>query len=165
MDFRLRPWALDDLPALVSHANNWNIAKNLTNAFPHPYTTESGEYFINMAIQGQPIHIFAIEVEHAAAGAIGLHPQGDIYEKNAELGYWLSETYWGKGIMTKAVRQMVNFAFETYPIQRVYARPFGTNLASQRVLEKAGFILEAKLPKTLYKCGEFIDEYIYAIRR
>jgi RimJ/RimL family protein N-acetyltransferase len=81
-----------------------------------------------------------------------------------ELGYWVAEPFWGKGIMTKAVLQMVDYGFKTFDITRIFARPFGTNIASQTVLEKAGFILEARLDKTLYKNGEFLDELIYAVR-
>ncbi len=165
MEFQLRPWTSTDLPALITYANNWNIAKNLTNAFPHPYTKENGEYFITMATQAEPITIFAIDVQGEAIGAAGLHVQADIYEKNMELGYWLAEPFWGQGLMTRVVRQMVDYAFHTFPIARVYARPFGNNLASQKVLEKAGFNLDAKLVQTLFKNGEFIDEYIYSIRR
>lgn len=165
MEFHLRSWTAADLPALITYANNWKIAKNLTNAFPHPYTKENGEYFITMATQAEPHTIFAIDVQGEAIGAAGLHAQTDIYEKNMELGYWLAEPFWGQGLMTRVVHQMVDYAFRTFPIARVYARPFGTNRASQRVLEKAGFTLDAKLVQTLFKNGEFIDEYIYAIRR
>ncbi|MDB5263882.1 MAG: family N-acetyltransferase, partial [Adhaeribacter sp.] len=112
-----------------------------------------------------PSKIFAIEVNGEAAGGIGVHPQTDIQRKNAELGYWLAEPYWGKGIITKAIRQMVDFAFQHPDIERIFARPFGTNLASQRVLEKAGFILEARLHKTFFKNGIYEDELIYARRR
>jgi [ribosomal protein S5]-alanine N-acetyltransferase len=86
-------------------------------------------------------------------------------EKNAELGYWLAEPFWGRGIVSSAISQMVEFAFSTYDIDRVFARPFGTNIASQKVLEKNNFILEGKFEKTLIKNGELLDELIYAIRR
>jgi [ribosomal protein S5]-alanine N-acetyltransferase len=164
-DFELRAWAPDDLDSLVEHANNYNIAKFLTDAFPHPYTAENGKAFIEFATKDQPVHIFAIVVEGKAVGGIGIHPQGDIMKKNAELGYWLGEAYWGKGIISRAIPQVVDFAFETYDITRVYARPFGTNLASQRVLEKTGFKLEARIERNIFKYGEFLDELIYAIRR
>jgi len=71
-------------------------------------------------------------------GGIGLHLQNDIQCKNAEPGYWLAEPYWGKGIITKAVTQMVDYGFKTWEVSRIFARPFGTNIASQRVLEKPG---------------------------
>ncbi|MEQ1798861.1 MAG: GNAT family protein [Lacibacter sp.] len=165
MDFILRPWSLNDLDSLVSNANNYNIARFLTDGFPHPYTKANGIAFITMATKDDPIHIFAIEVNGQAVGGIGIHPQSDIMKKNAELGYWLGEDYWGNGIITKAIIQMIDFGFKTYDITRIYARPFGTNLASQRVLEKAGFKLEARIEKNVYKNGEILDELIYAVRR
>ena len=125
----------------------------------------NGEAFIAYANQNTPIHIFAIDVAGQAIGGIGIHPQTDIHQKNAELGYWLAEPFWGQGIITKAIQQMLDFAFSTYQITRVFARPFGNNIASQRVLEKAGFTLEARLEKTLFKNGEYLDELIYAVRR
>ena len=100
-----------------------------------------------------------------AAGGIGIHPQEDIYCKNAEMGYWLAEPYWGKGIITKAVLQMIDYAFANFDISRIYARPFGTNIGSQKVLEKAGFKLEARIEGSLFKKGEYLDELIYAVRR
>jgi len=165
MDFILRPWTINDLDSLVSNANNDQIARFLTDGFPHPYTKENGKAFIAMATKDDPIHIFAIEVNGKAVGGIGIHPQQDIMKKNAELGYWLGEAYWGKGIITKAITEMIQFAFTTFDITRIYARPFGTNLASQRVLEKAGFTLEARIEKNIFKNGEFLDELIYAVRK
>ncbi len=165
MTFTLRPWALKDLDTLVHYADNPRIAGNLTDQFPHPYTRESGERFILLATGQTPNHILAIDVDGRAVGAVGLHPQKDIYRKNAEMGYWLAEPYWGRGIMTQAVRQMVNYGFDRWDITRIYARPFGRNIASQRVLEKAGFTLEARLEKTIFKSGVFEDELIYAVRR
>jgi len=165
MEFILRSWKMDDLDSLVKHGNNFRIAKFMTDGFPHPYSIENGKAFIEFATKDNPIHIFAIDINGEAVGGIGIHPQGDIYRKNAELGYWLSEMYWGRGIITKAIPEMIDFAFKTYDIQRVFARPFGNNPASQRVLEKSGFILEAKLEGTLFKNGEVLDELIYAIRR
>ncbi len=165
MDFKLRPWRMDDLDCLVRYANNPNISGFLTDQFPHPYTEEDGRNFIKMAKNAFPVKILAIEVQGEAAGSIGIHPLQDIFRENAELGYWLAEPYWGQGLTTRAVREMVHFAFDHYNIQRVFARPFGNNPASQKVLEKAGFILEARFEKTLIKNGERLDELVYAIRR
>jgi RimJ/RimL family protein N-acetyltransferase len=165
MNFHLRPWTIEDLDSLVKFANNYNIAKNLTDAFPHPYSIENGKAFIEMAVQNTPPNVLAIEINGEASGAIGIHPQKDIYQKNAEMGYWLAEPYWGKGIITKAIIQMVDYGFKNWDINRIYARPFGYNIASQKASEKAGFMLEAKLKKTIFKNGECIDELIYAVRR
>ncbi len=165
MDFTLRPWTFEDLDSLVKYANNYEIAKNLMDQFPHPYTVEAGKTFLSIVTKAQPPNILAIEVNGEAAGGIGIHPQADIQRKNAELGYWLAEPYWGKGIITKAILQMVDYGFQNWDINRIFARPFGSNLASQRVLEKAGFLLEARFEKTLFKNGLCLDELIYAIRR
>ncbi|MBT8317574.1 MAG: GNAT family N-acetyltransferase [Lutibacter sp.] len=165
MKFILRQWNLKDIESLVKYANNSKIAANLTDQFPHPYTKEHGEAFIKMATKNSPDRIFAIEINGEASGGIGLHFQTDIHKKNAELGYWLAEPYWGKGIMTKVVLQMIDYGFKTFEIDRIFARPFGTNIGSQKVLEKAGFILEGKFEKTLFKQGEYLDELIYAIRK
>lgn len=165
MDFLLRPWRIEDLDSLVLYANNNNIAKFMTDMFPHPYTIDKGREFIEYVSRSNPPNILAIEIEGRAAGGIGVHPQSDIHRKNAELGYWLAEPYWGKGIITKAVLQMVDYGFKNWDVNRIYARPFGTNLASQKVLEKAGFTLEAQFAKTLFKNGEYIDELVYAIRK
>ena len=163
--FILRPWSKEDLNSLVKYANNWGIAKNLMDKFPFPYTESNGQSFIEFATMDDPIRIFAIDIDGEAVGGIEIHPQDDIYRRNAELGYWLAEPYWGRGIMTNAVKQAVKFAFSTFDIDRVFARPFGRNVASQKVLEKNGFVLEGKFDKVLIKDGFLLDELIYAIRR
>ena len=165
MEYKLRPWKMSDLESLVKNANNWEIAKYLTDKFPYPYTKESGVKFIEFASSAKPIHVFAIEIQGEACGGIGIHPQDDIQIKNAELGYWLAEPFWGNGIVTKAIKEMVEFGFNTFKINRIFARPFGSNIGSQRVLEKTGFVLEGKFENTIWKKGRYEDELIYAIRR
>lgn len=165
MNSTIRPWKETDIDNLVKYANNYNIAKNMTDAFPHPYTRQDGERFITAAIQTQPAILFAIDVNGQAVGSIGFFPQSDIHAKNAEMGYWLAQEYRGQGIMTQAVNKLVEYAFDNFDITRIFARPFGTNTASQRVLEKSGFTLEACFKKALFKHGEFIDEMIYAKRK
>jgi [ribosomal protein S5]-alanine N-acetyltransferase len=165
MNFKLRPWSLNDLDSLVKHANNHKIARFMTDQFPHPYYEENGRTFIEFASRTDPVSIMAIEVEEKAVGGIGLHPQHDVYRKNAEMGYWLAEPYWGNGIITSAIKQMVEYGFKNFDIERIFARPFGSNPASQKVLQKAGFVQEARFKNTIYKNGEFDDELVFAIRR
>jgi [ribosomal protein S5]-alanine N-acetyltransferase len=165
MNFQLRQWQSTDLTSLVKHANNFNIAKNLTDKFPFPYTEKDGIAFIHFATEDNGSKIFAIAVNDEAVGGIGIHPQPDVYQKNMELGYWLAEPFWGQGIITQAIKQTVDFAFANFEIDRVFARPYGPNTASQRVLEKAGFVLEGRLEKTFFKNNEYLDELIYAVRR
>ncbi len=159
----LRAWATSDIDNLLKYANNPNIAKNMTNAFPHPYNQEAGEAFIAMANSKKPVSIFAICLNNEAIGGIGVHAQQDIHEKCAELGYWLAEPFWGKGITSKVVLKMIDFAFNNFDIIRLYARPFSSNIGSQKVLEKCGFNLEARLKKSIYKNGVYLDELIYSI--
>lgn len=165
MEFKLRPWTINDLDSLVTYANNLNIAKFLTDAFPHPYTIADGKLYIESVIKNDPTNIFAIDIGGQSVGSIGIFPQTDVHRKNAELGYWLGQPFWGHGIVTQAVKQIVKIAFQTYNIERVFARPFSTNLASQKVLEKAGFKLECRFEKTIFKNGEYLDELVYAVRR
>lgn len=162
---KLRSFRPSDLENLVKYANNSKIAQNLTDAFPHPYTEETGKAFIEMAMKKDPPTLFAISLDDELVGGIGLHPQSDIQRLNAELGYWLAEPFWGRGLVTQAIREIVAYGFATLPINRIFARPFGTNFASQRVLEKAGFILEARFEKTLIKNGLLEDELVYAVRK
>jgi len=164
MKYNLRPFTLNDIDALVKHANNKKISAFMTNRFPNPYTREDGEEFINSYMDDDPLKVFAIEMEGEVAGAIGVHPMEDIFCKNAELSYWIGETYWGKGVTTKAVMEMVKYGFKNFDVNRIFARVYGNNPASKKVLEKAGFTLEAQYEKTIFKNGEYLDELIFAIR-
>ncbi len=165
METILRAWHSEDAETLARYANNPNVAKNLTDIFPSPYSLEDAKAFIKKTGTHQPQQIFAIATEQEAIGAIGLHPQQDIFRKNAELGYWLAEPFWGKGIMSKAVMEMVRYGFSAFDIDRIFAKPFGSNIGSQKVLEKSGFLLEARFEKTIIKLGEYQDELVYAIRK
>lgn len=163
MEFKLRPFTENDLVSLVRYANNPKIAANLMDRFPHPFTDESGKNFIAMTLAHEPTQIMTIDIDGEASGGIGLHPGEDVYRKNAELGYWLAEPYWGKGIITEAVKQMIDYGFKHLSVTRIYARPFGPNIASQKVLEKAGMKKEAVLKNSFFKNGEYCDEIIYSI--
>ena len=161
----LRNLQIDDAEIFALHANNSAIANNMTNQFPFPYTKEHALEFIRRVNRLKPAQIFAIDFEGEAIGAIGLHPQNDIFLKNAELGYWLAEKYWGRGFVSVAINKIVEYGFGNFEIDRIFARPFGSNRSSQRVLEKTGFVLEARLEKIIYKNNRYEDELIYAIRK
>jgi RimJ/RimL family protein N-acetyltransferase len=164
-DFILKELSLDDALIFALHANNYNVWINLTDRFPHPYTEEHAKDFIKMTLLPAPIEVKGIYIGDEPIGAIGLHPMDDVFRNNIELGYWIAEPYWGKGIMTKAIQQMVDYAFANFEVNRIFARPFGRNIGSIKVLEKCGFILEATLSQTVVKDGKLEDELIYAIRR
>ena len=161
----LRNLQIDDAETFALHANNSAIANNMTNQFPFPYTKEHALEFIRRVNSLKPAQIFAIDFEGEAIGAIGLHPQNDIFLKNAELGYWLVEKYWDRGFVSVAINKIVEYGFGNFEIDRIFARPFGSNRSSQRVLEKTGFVLEARLEKIIYKNNRYEDELIYAIRK
>lgn len=158
----IRRWHPSDAGYLARYANNRNVWRNLRDAFPHPYTLSDARDFIRFASFGHPPTHFAIEVEGTAAGSIGLVLKSDIYRKTAEIGYWLGEPFWGRGITTEAVTALTNYAFTQFDLVRIYAGVFEWNTASQRVLEKAGYSLEARLHKNACKDGQIIDELIYA---
>lgn len=104
----------------------------------------------------------AIDVEGEVIGAIGIIIGFDIQRVTAEMGYWLGESYWRKGIMPKAVKQMVDYVFTNFSdLVRLWAAVFELNRPSMRVLEKAGFEFEGIRKKGAIKNGLLINEYVY----
>ena len=164
---KLRKWDRSDAASLTRYANNANVAQNLRDVFPHPYTLADAEAYIDgcLATDESAALCYAIELDGQAAGSVGLFRQGDVYRKNAELGYWLAEDYWGRGVMTDAVRRLCAEGFERWDIARIYAEPFADNLGSRRVLEKAGFTLEGTMRRGAYKNGAYRDWCMYALLR
>jgi len=158
----VRPWELDDLEPLVRHADDPGVAAWLRDGFPHPYGRADGERFLARVVAEDPVTSFAIEVEGEAAGGIGFTLQADVERVSAELGYWLARPHWGKGITTAAVRAATEHALAAHGLVRVYATPYDGNAASCRVLEKAGFVLEARLRRAVIKGGVIRDKLLYA---
>jgi len=157
----LRPWCGDDLDSLLLHADSAAIARNLRDAFPHPYTRAAGEAWLALAASVTPPLHFAIVHEGQAVGGIGLKPGTDVERVSAEVGYWLGERVWGRGLATAALRALVDHAFATTQLTRIFALPFAHNAASRRVLEKAGFHLEGILRKSAVKEGQIVDQALY----
>ena len=164
-DFELREWKLSDAASLAENANNINIWNNLRDALPHPYSEKDGKTFIEMALsQAKPATLFAIVVDGKAVGSIGIILKSDVERISAELGYFIGEKYWNRGILTNAVKQMVSYVFTNFPhLQKIYATPFDFNIASQKVLQKAGFECEAILKQAAIKNGKVIDEHYYSL--
>lgn len=158
----LREWRRGDEPSLVRHANNRNVWINLRDVFPYPYTQADARSWIRLANTNGLNLVFAIDVEGFAVGAIGLHPGDDVHRHSAEIGYWLGEEYWNRGIVTEAIIAVTEYAFKTMEMARVHAEVFQWNTASMRVLEKAGFVREGVLRKSVYKDRQWVDELIYA---
>lgn len=163
MKVTLGKWILKDVDTLVKYANNKKIADKLTDAFPHPYSTSDGITFIEKISLDNPQRVFAILVDGEPVGSIGIFQKDDVHRKNAEIGYWLAEPFWGMGIIVEAIKLIVEYGKTTFDINRIYAVPFGNNNSSQRVLEKAGFTLEARLKNAIFKNGEFLDELTYSL--
>ena len=167
MDFILRPWRREDVDDVLRYANNEEIACNLRDVFPHPYIRTDAETFIGSCIAAdEEKQLFrAIEVDGRAVGSIALCLGSDVYSRTAELGYWLAEDFWGKGIMTEAVKQICECVFDKSDIIRIYAEPFAYNAASCRVLEKVGFQYEGTLRSNAVKNGKVIDMKMYSLLR
>jgi [ribosomal protein S5]-alanine N-acetyltransferase len=161
--FKLRPFREGDEPALVRHADNRNVWRNLADLFPHPYTFEAAEAWVRLNIDTPIDHLsLAIAVDDEVVGAIGLTAKDDVHRKTAEIGYWLSEAYWGRGIASEAVGLIVEYGFQALDLARIEAAVFPWNPASARVLEKNGFAFEARLKHRVFKDGELVDELMYA---
>lgn len=165
MNIAIRKWTISDLENLQKYANNKNISDNLADAFPNPYTNEDAVKFLERVSNDNPTKIFAITLDNQAIGSIGFFPDSDIHRKNAALAYWIAEPFWGKGVAPKAIKLILEYGFKNFDVVRAYAKPFGRNLNSHRVLEKSGFSLEATLKRSIYKNGQFLDELIYSITK
>lgn len=158
----VRSWEASDVASLVEHANNRRIWENLRDRFPHPYTRRDAQAFVRYARASQPETSFALEVDGAAVGGIGFALQPDVERVSSEIGYWVGEAYWGRGICTEALRAVTAYAIERHGLTRVFALPFAHNAASRRVLEKAGFVVEGHLHRSAIKDGRVVDQVLYA---
>lgn len=158
----MRSWRSSDVDALAQHANNRNIWINLRDRFPHPYTKRDARAFIRAARAQRPETAFAIVVDGEAVGGIGFVLNADVERVSAEIGYWLAEPLWGRGIATEVLVAVTAYAGATHALTRLYALPFAGNRASCRVLEKAGYVLEGRLRRSAIKDGRITDQLQYA---
>lgn len=154
----LRPWRASDLESLVLHADDPNVSAHLRDRFPSPYTRADGIAFLG----GEHPHDLAIEVDGAAVGGVGLRLGEDVHRRSAEIGYWLGQAYWGRGIVTEAAGAVTRRAIEEHGLLRLEAHVFANNPASARVLEKNGYVLEGRLRRAVVKRGEVLDALVYA---
>ncbi len=158
----VRRWAATDLTSLVTHANNRRVSAHLRDRFPFPYDFAHGQKFLDwIAVQPTPT-VWAIEVDGEAAGGIGVELHTDVERVSAEIGYWLGESLWRRGIVTEALQAVTAEAFRRFDLTRLYALPFADNRASVRVLEKAGYALEGHLRQSAIKDGNIRDQLLYA---
>jgi len=162
---RLRPYRDGDRTSIARYANNRRIWINLRDRFPHPYTLADADAWIRQVAGQDPPTQCGIEVGGEAVGGIGITLQDDVHRHSGEIGYWLGEPFWGRGIMSEAVRAFTAYAFATFDVCRVYATVFEWDLASARILEKAGYVLEGRLRKSVTKDGRTVDQLMYACMR
>jgi [ribosomal protein S5]-alanine N-acetyltransferase len=161
-DIKLREFKKSDCFRMAELANNEKISRNLTDGFPHPYTIKDAEGFLEKYMNQDPVSIFAIEYEGEYVGNIGLVKGTDIHRKCAEIGYFIGEPYWNKGIVTIAVNLITEYGFRDLDIVRIHTGIFEYNKASQRVLEKCGFVEEGVFQKSVFKQGKLWNEVRFA---
>ena len=165
MKCRIRKWELSDAKDLAAALSNKKVQDNLRDGLPYPYTEQDGKDFISAMLSADEneTFAFAITVDNTVIGSIGIFRQENIHRQTAELGYYIAEEYWGKGIMTEAVRQICEYVFRESDIIRIYAEPFVYNIASCRVHEKAGFQYEGTLRSNAVKNGKVMDMKMYSL--
>jgi RimJ/RimL family protein N-acetyltransferase len=157
----LRPWRPDDLDSLVANASNENVSRGLRDRFPYPYTGSDGRAWLARAVD-ESDRSWAVEIDGAAVGGVSVHPGSDVHRHSAELGYWLGERYWGRGIMTAVVSRFASRAIDAFNLYRMFATVYANNPASERVLQNAGFEREGVQKSAVVKRGELLDVIVYA---
>lgn len=162
---RIRSWRAGDQSSLARHADSRRVWLNVRDHFPHPYTVAHADAWLERIVGAEPQTQFAIEVDGEAAGGIGLMLQEDVARYSAELGYWLGEAHWGRGLMTQVVRRFTDYVFASLELQRIFALVFEWNPGSRRVLEKAGYTFEGRLRHAVVKDGHILDQFVYAAIR
>lgn len=162
MNVVLRKWKKSDAVGLAKIANNKKIWDNVRDRLPHPYTKKDAKEWLTLVKkQKEPPTTFCVEADGQLAGSIGITLQEDVFRKTAEIGYFVGEEYWGKGVATEAIRQMVEYIQKKFEVIRIYAEVFEFNKASMKALEKNGFYLESIRKKAAIKNDVIVDDYIW----
>lgn len=164
MDTVIRKWKISDACDLAKAISNLNVQNNLRDGLPYPYTESDAEDYINAMLSSDENINFAFAIVYGGkvVGSISVTRQTNIHSRTAELGYYVAEEYWGKGVATEAVKLICDYVFENTDILRIFAEPFAYNTASCRVLEKAEFLCEGTLRKNAVKCGKVTDMKMYS---
>jgi len=162
LDCILRNFKDEDVDSIFKYANNRKIWLNLRDGFPHPYTMADAELFLSNVRAKNPETAFAITSGDDVIGSIGLNIGKDVHRRTAELGYWLAEPFWNRGIVTEAVQIIVAYGFKNFDLVRIFAEPYASNTASAKILEKCGFEFEGCLKSSVLKDGKILDQLLYA---
>lgn len=157
----LREYSESDLERIVLLANNENVARYLADTFPHPYTRSHADWWVHTGSKEPGAITRVVEYQGIFVGGVGVHRQDGWRDHIGAIGYWLAEDYWGKGIATAAVIQMTHLAFATAGIRKLCAQVLAPNVASMRVLEKAGYSREALLEAEVHKDGVYFDTHLF----
>jgi len=165
MNIKIRSWRIEDAKSIANALNNKKVQDNLRDGLPFPYTVSDAKDFISAMLTADKNITFAwaITVDDTAIGSIGVFRKDNVHRLTAEMGYYIAEEYWGKGIAAEAVRQVCAYLFENTDIVRIFAEPYDFNTGSCRVLEKANFVYEGTLRKNAFKNGQFFDMKLYSI--
>jgi [ribosomal protein S5]-alanine N-acetyltransferase len=161
--YQIREFQLNDADAIVKNANNIEVSKYMRDSFPYPYAKENAVQWINFVKKNYSNLSFAISDESEVIGGIGAVPQTDVHRFSAEVGFWLGQLHWNKGIISKALPVFCNYLFTNFNFNRLFANVFEGNEASKKVLEKTGFVLEGAMRKSVFKGNKFVDHHIYGL--
>jgi ribosomal-protein-alanine N-acetyltransferase len=165
VECKIRRWKIEDAPELAEALNNRNVQNNLRDGLPYPYTESDAKNFIKAMLDADKntTFAFAITFDNKVVGSIGVFRKGNIHFRTAEVGYYIAEPFWGKGLGTSAVKQACHYIFEHTDIIRIFAEPFAHNAASCRILEKSGFEYEGTLRSNAVKNGNVLDMKMYSL--
>ena len=161
----IRSWKREDADSVAGYADNRQIWLNLRDAFPHPYSLADAQSFIENCLARKPETLFCIAGDGKAIGSIGFSIHTDVERFSAEIGYWLAEPFWGRGIMTDVLKAITEYALSAHGLHRIYALPYEWNPASMRVLEKVGYQCEGRMRHSAFKDNQLIDQFLYAFTR
>jgi ribosomal-protein-alanine N-acetyltransferase len=161
----LREYSDSDLDRLVRLANNESVSRYLVYTFPYPYSKNDGEWWISTGSRLNGAITRVVEHQGQLVGSVGISPQIGWRSHLAEIGYWIAEEYWGRGMATAALTQMTDYAFKNLPLRKLYAAVLAPNVASMRVLAKCGYVCEGILKREVQKQGIYFDTHHYALHR
>lgn len=162
MKVKIRGWRKEDKTPLLKLVNNKKIWDNVRDRLPFPYTDKDADEWLKLNVGITPVLNFVIEAGENFAGSIGMVPKEDVYRCNMEIGYWVGEPYWNKGVATKAINLLEQLIWKDYhDVIRIYADVYEHNKASMKALEKNGFHLEAIHKKAVIKNNVLMDEYVW----